>query len=336
MIYRIRGIFFGFELLAVLIFISMTASAKAQTVTLTSAGPIAFTNGVIAAVPYPSPIYAGTNGAASLPGTIQTIYVILNSFSCKVLEDASVMLEAPDGTALEIMSGAGGTATFSPGILTISDSAASMMPMSGFGPGSYKPTVIACGDKFPSPAPTVYPAAAPCGTSTFLSQFHGLNPNGTWRLFLANQSLGASGSASSWSLAFTLNPPDLSATCSHTGNFYRGETGAQYFLVVSNAGPGFSGGSLPVLVIDTLPVGLTPTAASGPGWIFSIVNQTVTCTETNLTAAGTSFPTITLTVNVSPDAPAEHGQRRTTSRQRQWDSNLRRLHDRQPASHHFD
>jgi Domain of unknown function DUF11 len=304
MINRIRRIFSGFGLLAVLIFISTAAPAMAQTVTVTSAGPITFTNGVAAAVPYPSLIYAGTNGAASLPGTIQTIYVTLNNFSCKFLEDASVMVEAPNGTALEIMSGAGGTATFSTGILTISDSAASLMPTSAFGPGTYKPTVYLCGDTFPSPAPTGYRAAATCGTSTFLSQFNGLNPNGIWRLFLANQSLGTSGSADSWSLAFTLNPPDLSVTCSHTGNFYRGETGAQYFLVVSNAGPGFSGGSLPVTVVDTLPAGLTPIAASGTGWNCVIVNQTVSCTETNLTAAGTSFPTITLTVNVSLDAPA--------------------------------
>ncbi len=31
---------------------------------------------------------------------------------------------------------------------------------------------------------------------------------------------------------------------------------------------------------DTLPAGLTPTAASGNGWTCPITGQTVTCTDT--------------------------------------------------------
>ncbi|HTV40438.1 MAG TPA: hypothetical protein VMF08_07685 [Candidatus Sulfotelmatobacter sp.] len=139
MVCRITGAFIGFVLPAVLIFISAASSATAQN--YTSAGPITFSNGVAAAVPYPSPIYVGTNGAASLPGTIQTVIVTLNNFNCQVLEDVSVMVEAPNGTAFEIMSGAGGTMSFSEGNLVISDSASSSMPVSAFGPGTYKPTV---------------------------------------------------------------------------------------------------------------------------------------------------------------------------------------------------
>jgi uncharacterized repeat protein (TIGR01451 family) len=303
MIYRIRGIFIDFEWLAALIFILMASSATAQ-FQFTSAGPITFTNGVAAANPYPSLIYVGTNGAASLPGTIQTVTVTLNNFDCMVLDDVSAMVEAPNGTAFEIMSGVGGTSSSPDGILTISDSAGSIMPMSMFGPGSYKPTVYPCGDTFPSPAPTVFGTAATCGTSTLASEFNGINPNGTWQLFLANQSLGASGSANSWSLNFTVNPPALSVTCSHTGNFYQGETGAQYIVVVSNNGPGPTGGSMPATVVDTLPAGLTPIAASGPGWNYVTSGQTITCTQTNQTAAGTSYPTLTLTVDVAANAPA--------------------------------
>jgi glucuronoarabinoxylan endo-1,4-beta-xylanase len=282
------------------------ATGLAQPVTFGSAGPINFTNGVAVAVPYPSLIYVGTNGAASLPGTIQTVTVTLNNFNCKVPKDVSVLVEAPNGTAFEIMSGAGGTTSFSPGPgnLTISDSASSVMPMSAFGTGTYKPTVYPCGDIYPPPAPIVYSSAPPCGTSTFASEFGGLNPNGTWQLFLANQSLGASGSASAWSLGFTVNPPALSVTCSHIGDFCQGEAGAQYSVVVANAGPGSTGGSVPATVVDTLPAGLTPTDAEGAGWNFVISGQTVTCTTANQTPAGTSYPTITLTVNVAANTPA--------------------------------
>jgi glucuronoarabinoxylan endo-1,4-beta-xylanase len=295
----------GFVFPAVLIFISMAFLATAQPITFVSAGPINFTNGVAAGVPYPSLIYVGTNGAASLPGTIQTVTVALDNFNCQVVGDVSVMLEAPNGTAFEIMSGAGGAAPFRPGMLTINDSASSDMPMTAFGTGSYKPTVYICGDIYPPPAPTVYSAAAPCGTSTFASEFGGLNPNGTWQLFLANQSLGASGSvANGWSLGFTINPPALSVTCSQIGNFCQGESGAQYSIVVANAGPGPTGGSAPATVVDTFPAGLMPIDAEGAGWSFVISGQTVTCTETNQTAAGTSYPIITLTVDVAPNAPA--------------------------------
>jgi hypothetical protein len=300
---RIRGIFIGFELLAVLAFISVAISATAQT-TFTSAGSIFFTNGVAAANPYPSPIYIGTNGAVSLPGTIQAVTVTLNGFTCQVPKDASIMVEAPNGTAFEIMSGAGGTGILNNVTLTFSDGATaipSQLTSSGtFAPSVYSP----CGVSFPSPAPTVYNAAATCGTSTFANEFTGFNPNGTWQLFVANPSLGASGSATSWALGVTINPPTLSVTCGHTGNFCQGESGAQYSVVVSNAGPGPTGGSVPATVVDTLPAGLTPIAASGSGWNYEIIGQTMICTQTNQTAAGTSYPTLTLMVNVSASAPA--------------------------------
>ena len=294
--------FIGFELLAVLALISMATSASAQ-VTFSSAGSIFFTNGVAVANPYPSVIYVGTNGAASLPGTIQTVTVSLNTFNSRVVGDVSVMVEAPNGTAFELMSGAGRITSFGPGNLILSDGA-TMMPMSTFTSGTFAPSVYPCGDVFPSPAPAVYSTAATCGTSTFANEFNGLNPNGTWQLFLANQSLGASGSMNSWSLNFTINPPALSVICSHTGNFYQGETGAQYFIGVSNAGPGPTGGSMPATVVDTLPASLTPIAASGPGWNYVVSGQTITCTQTNQTAAGTSYPTLTLMVNVGLNAPA--------------------------------
>jgi hypothetical protein len=285
--------------LAVLVFISMATSVTAQ-ITFKSTGSISFSNGVATASPYPSLIYIGTNGAASLPGTIQAVTVTFNNFSAKVLEDVSVMVEAPNGTAFEVMSGVGGTTTFGPSVLMLSDGA-TLMSMSGFvSAGTYAPSVYSCGDIFPSPAPAVYHAAATCGTSTFSTSFQQINPNGTWQLFVANQSQGASGSMNSWQLNFTINPPALSVSCYPAGNFYEGETGAQYSVVVSNAGPGPTGGSVPAMVVDTLPTGLTPTAASGPGWNCVVSNQTVFCTATNQTAAGTSYPTLTLTVNVGP------------------------------------
>ena len=70
---------------------------------------------------------------------------------------------------------------------------------------------------------------------------------------------------------------------------------------MSNIGGGPSSG--PVTVNDTVPAGLTPTAAAGAGWVCNIAGQAVSCTRADALNAGASYPAITLTVNVAPAAP---------------------------------
>jgi len=95
---------------------------------------------------------------------------------------------------------------------------------------------------------------------------------------------------------------DLTILKSHTGSFTAGQTGASYSVVVSNsASAGATAGT--VTVSDTLPAGLTATAASGTGWGCT-VGATVSCTRSDVLAAGASYPAITLTVNVASNAPA--------------------------------
>jgi uncharacterized repeat protein (TIGR01451 family) len=96
-----------------------------------------------------------------------------------------------------------------------------------------------------------------------------------------------------------VNPPDLTLTKSHIGNFTRGSNGI-YTLVAKNSGSSATTGT--VTVSDTLPTGLTPTAASGSGWTCSISGQTVSCTRSDTLAAGSSYPVINLTVAVAANA----------------------------------
>src|SRR5262249_41331417 len=56
-------------------------------------------------------------------------------------------------------------------------------------------------------------------------------------------------------------------------------------------------------VNDTLPQGLTATAASGAGWSCTL-GSTVSCTRSDTLSPGNSYPPITLTVNVAANAPA--------------------------------
>ncbi|MEO5625266.1 MAG: S8 family serine peptidase [Dokdonella sp.] len=93
---------------------------------------------------------------------------------------------------------------------------------------------------------------------------------------------------------------DLMVSKTHSGNFVRGQTGAVYTITVGNIGGIATSGV--VSVVDLLPAGLTATAISGTGWTCTIVN--LTCTRNTALAAGSYYPSITVTVTVSTSAPS--------------------------------
>jgi uncharacterized repeat protein (TIGR01451 family) len=94
--------------------------------------------------------------------------------------------------------------------------------------------------------------------------------------------------------------PDLTITKSHVGNFTQGQVGATYSITATNSGSAATSGT--VTVVDTLPSGLTASAISGTGWTCTLA--TLTCTRSDALAAGSSYPVITVTVNVANNAAA--------------------------------
>ena len=96
-------------------------------------------------------------------------------------------------------------------------------------------------------------------------------------------------------------PPtaDLVLAKSHVGSFAQGQTGATYTLTVTNRGSGPTTGT--VTVRDTLPAGLIATAMVGTGW--TCTQPAGPCTRSDTLAAGSSYPVLTLTVNVASNAP---------------------------------
>src|SRR5207249_4617916 len=72
-----------------------------------------------------------------------------------------------------------------------------------------------------------------------------------------------------------------------------------YTVTVSNVGQGPTFGL--VTVVESLPLGLTATDMSGTGWTCGIA--TFACTRSDALPAGASYPAITVTVNVSANAP---------------------------------
>jgi uncharacterized repeat protein (TIGR01451 family) len=99
----------------------------------------------------------------------------------------------------------------------------------------------------------------------------------------------------------TIRTPDLTIAKGHTGNFTQGQTGAQYTITVTNSSI-TAATSGTVTVVDTLPAGLSATSITGPGWDCTL--STLTCTRSDALAASSSYPAITLVVNVAANAPA--------------------------------
>ena len=91
---------------------------------------------------------------------------------------------------------------------------------------------------------------------------------------------------------------DLVIAKSHTGNFTPGQTGAQYTITVTNNGNAPTLGT--VTVTDTLPAGLTATAISGSGW--TCTQPSGPCMRSDVLNNGSSYPALTLTVNVAANA----------------------------------
>jgi hypothetical protein len=103
----------------------------------------------------------------------------------------------------------------------------------------------------------------------------------------------------------TILAPDLMVAKGHfgpiNGNFFQGETGATYIITVQNPGNLATSGT--ITMVDTPPVsGLIPTAISGTGWSCTLA--TLTCTRNDVLAAFSSYPQITVTVDVPLGAPA--------------------------------
>ncbi|MCU1328601.1 MAG: peptidase fungalysin [Bryobacterales bacterium] len=96
----------------------------------------------------------------------------------------------------------------------------------------------------------------------------------------------------------TLRQPDLTVTSTHSDGFTQGKKGGAYSLVVANVGSVETLGT--VTLVNTLPAGFTATAMEGAGW--TCVLGTLSCSRSDVLAAGASFPVVTLTVDIGAGA----------------------------------
>jgi hypothetical protein len=103
----------------------------------------------------------------------------------------------------------------------------------------------------------------------------------------------------SFTTNFQVSQIGLNVTLTNASTFAQGQTGAQYSVTVANGGSVPT--SLPVTVTEMLPASLTLVSMGGDGWTCTVA--TSSCTRSDVLAADSPFPSITVTVNVASNAP---------------------------------
>jgi uncharacterized repeat protein (TIGR01451 family) len=96
-----------------------------------------------------------------------------------------------------------------------------------------------------------------------------------------------------------LLPPALSLSKWHTFTFQQGQNGATYTVSVSNSYLSVPTGGT-VTVTDTIPTGLMLVSMAGTGWTCSANS----CTRSDALIGEHEYPDITVTVNVTSNAPS--------------------------------
>ena len=297
-----------------------TFTVGATTLSFTNGANITITDrgaspSPVGATPYPSTI--NVSGAI---GTISKVTLSLSNYTHLSAGDVGALLVSPAGQKTLLMANCGGFNTVNNIWLKFDDAAAgSLSSSTAPTSGTYKPTSFAPLPPFPAPAPSG-------AYSTNLAAFNGGNPNGTWSLFILDDtSPGAGSIANGWSLAITRSSTIASASDLSLGMIAAPQPGIAaepltYTLLLTNNGPATA---TTVTVADTLPAGasfVSATTASGTAtnvsglvtWSVGSLANGATASLT-LVVAPASAGTITNTAVASSDISDLFAQNNTAT-----------------------
>src|SRR5205085_1181159 len=140
----------------------------------------------------------------------------LENFSHTSPDDVDILLVAPNGRRIVLMSDVGGSAAAANLSITLTDAAAASLPdNSALTSGIFKPTNFDDTDTFPSPAPQGNPTGATLGA------FYGTNPNGTWSLYVVDDNGNNAGTISGgWNLDIQSSTSACVSTLSPTAQAF--------------------------------------------------------------------------------------------------------------------
>ncbi|PGA72733.1 hypothetical protein [Bacillus toyonensis] len=153
--------------------------------------PAIIINDLTTATPYPASIEI-----AGEPTMVGKVTVTLQNMNHPFPDDLDILLVGPQGQTVILMSDAGGNFPINNVTLTFNDDAPTFLPNGDqIVSGTFKPTDYPefFFDSFPAPAPV-----PPYGST--LGVFNGTNPNGTWKLFVLDDSANAVGCIAGWKI----------------------------------------------------------------------------------------------------------------------------------------
>jgi len=173
----------AFSALSILLTIAAPAVARTYT-----GGAVTIADSPLPSSPYPSTVTSTGEGSIVLDVSVKLL-----DFTHTFPEDVDILLVAPSGAGVVLMSDAGGTTAVVNKDPRFSDTG--LFPMGEFVSNTtYTPTDIDDGDDvFPSPAP-----AGPFGTS--LDALGETQPNGQWSLYVVDDDTDETGSIAGWEL----------------------------------------------------------------------------------------------------------------------------------------
>lgn len=146
------------------------------------------------ATPYPASI-----NVSGLSGTTTDVNVTLHGVRHTWPDDVSALLVDPRGQKVMLMSDVGGGADLNGIDLTLDDEAAGKLPDgTRITTGAYKPTQGTGGGSAGNGRPANLPSPAPTGPyGTSLSAFDGADPNGTYELYVFDDTANDAGQVAS-------------------------------------------------------------------------------------------------------------------------------------------
>lgn len=168
------------------------------------AAQFVFSNSVPIMIPDSGPAqpFGASISVAGVTGVVSKVTVTLNGLNHTWLEDLSVLLLAPNGQQVMLFSGAGRDCNVHSATLTFDDAAAAPLPVAGpIASGTYQP------NNYVTNLTTI--TGVPDGPHTdTLSGLNGIDPNGTWALFVMDNAAEDQGAvAGGWGLVLTISSP---------------------------------------------------------------------------------------------------------------------------------
>lgn len=242
----------------------------------------------------PGSIYPSTLQVSGLTGQVHKVTVTLHTLTHSNPDDIDILLVSPDGRNAMLMSDCGLNGAFTDITVTLDDDALVSLPDSDpaitsgtYRPANYGSVVLETMDP---PAP-----GRPYGAT--LSVFQGANPNGTWRLFVLDDSPEDGGYlGEGWTLQFITSEPiaDLWVAQSAPASVPV-ISNLTCTLAVTNRGPAATSATL----TDLLPVTTQFVSATASQGSCTHSNGVLTC-PLGVLASGASA---TVTLVLAPTQP---------------------------------